>query len=432
MPKLAANVNDLPDAGRARVEVDDRVLVLGLEQVGPRLRHVLDQLGVDDEGDGQRVDGEPLAVRIAEHRRQLVEVHRLERRDDVLGDRVDARGREVVRGVRLRPVARLVERDDGRRRADVVVDDLDFGIALLERGELRRPVGPGRAGVEAHDHAFLLGGFVERLLAGIELAANRARSARAHDAGQRRAPSDRDGAERDCDRRCVLMASSFFRCRAGTGWRRAGRARWRQHRAHRRFDFESAVARRRPRPAASRRRSGRATYLRREHVLARRPRAASSMRSGRTSTRTALPARAAVRRRGEAADRRVDRLRVEHRAVEQVGAADEARDERVRRPVVDLLRRPDLHEAAVAQHDDAVGERQRLVLVVRDQQRRDVLLALDAPDLVAHRDARGRVERGQRLVEQQRARARTPARAPARRAAAGRRKAAPAADRQIR
>ena len=76
---------------------------------------------------------------------------------------------EVVRGVRLRPVARLVERDHRRRRADVVVDDLDLGIALLERRELGGPVGPGRAGVEAHHHAFLFRGFVERFLAGVEL-----------------------------------------------------------------------------------------------------------------------------------------------------------------------------------------------------------------------------------------------------------------------
>ena len=74
----------LADAGRARVEIDDRVLVLGLQQIGPRLRDVLDELGVDDERDGQRVDGEPLAVGIAEHRRQLVEVDGLERRDQIL------------------------------------------------------------------------------------------------------------------------------------------------------------------------------------------------------------------------------------------------------------------------------------------------------------------------------------------------------------
>ena len=115
------------------------------------------------------MDGEPLAVGIAEHGVELVEIHRLERRDDVLGGGVDAGRREVVRGVGLRAVARLVERDHGRGRTDVVVDDLDFRIALLEGGEFRGPVGPSRAGVEAHHHAFLLRGVVERLLTGVEL-----------------------------------------------------------------------------------------------------------------------------------------------------------------------------------------------------------------------------------------------------------------------
>ena len=167
----------LADAGRTRVEVDDRVPVLGLEQIVPGLRHVLDQLGVDDERDRERMDGEPPAVGLAEHRRQLVEVHRLERRDHPLLRRIDAGGGEVVRGVGLRTVARLLERDHGRRRAEVVVDDLDVGVAPLERGELRRPVRPRRAGVEADHHALLLRRLVERLLARVQLRRVDARSA---------------------------------------------------------------------------------------------------------------------------------------------------------------------------------------------------------------------------------------------------------------
>src|SRR5690606_39518233 len=57
-------------AGRARIEIDDRPLVLRLQQVGPGLRHVLHQLGVDDEGDRERMDGEPAPLRLAEHVRQ--------------------------------------------------------------------------------------------------------------------------------------------------------------------------------------------------------------------------------------------------------------------------------------------------------------------------------------------------------------------------
>ena len=58
-----------------------------------------------------------------------------------------------------------------------------------------------------------------------------------------------------------------------------------------------------------------------------------------------------------------------------------------------------------AVHDgDAVGDRERLLLVVRDVERRDAELELDAPDLLAQLHAHLRVERRERLVEQQHAR----------------------------
>jgi hypothetical protein len=46
----------------------------------------------------------------------------------------------------LRAVARLLERDHGGGRPEVVVDDLD-GRQRFKRREPRRPAGPGRAGV---------------------------------------------------------------------------------------------------------------------------------------------------------------------------------------------------------------------------------------------------------------------------------------------
>ena len=110
------------------------------------------------------------------------------------------------------------------------------------------------------------------------------------------------------------------------------------------------------------------------------------------------------RARDEASERRVDGLGPGDGRLEQVGAADEARDESVGRTIVERRRRVDLHEPAAAHDGDAIAERQRLVLVVRDQQRRDALVALQRADLVAQRDARPGVERGQRLVEQERAR----------------------------
>ena len=87
--------------------------------------------------------------------------------------------------------------------------------------------------------------------------------------------------------------------------------------------------------------------------------------------------------------------------VEQIGGADEARDERRRRLLVDRARRRDLLDAAGAHHGDAVGDRQRLLLVVRHVEHRDAEQLLQAADLAAHLDAQLGVEIGERLVEQQ-------------------------------
>ena len=59
--------------------------------------------------------------------------------------------------------------------------------------------------------------------------------------------------------------------------------------------------------------------------------------------------------------------------------------------------RPVIHD------DDEIGERQRLVLAVRHVHEADAELALEALQLLAHAHAQERVERGQRLVEQQHA-----------------------------
>ena len=70
------------------------------------------------------------------------------------------------------------------------------------------------------------------------------------------------------------------------------------------------------------------------------------------------------------------------------------------RPVIELLRRADLLHHAVAQHDDPVGERQRLVLVVRDVDRGRAERVVDAADLGPHLEAQLGVEVRQRLVHQ--------------------------------
>ena len=86
---------------------------------------------------------------------------------------------------------------------------------------------------------------------------------------------------------------------------------------------------------------------------------------------------------------------------QEVEGPDERGHERRRREVVDLGRWADLLDPALAHHDDPVGQRHRLLLVVGHVHRRDPELALDRPDLLAQGDPDLRVERGQRLVEEE-------------------------------
>ena len=89
-----------------------------------------------------------------------------------------------------------------------------------------------------------------------------------------------------------------------------------------------------------------------------------------------------------------------NRQVDHVAIAHEPRDVQVRRLRVNLLRARDLLDDAVLHHDDAVGERERLVLIVRHVDRRAAELAMNAPDLGARFEPQLRVEVRQRLVHQ--------------------------------
>ena len=95
---------------------------------------------------------------------------------------------------------------------------------------------------------------------------------------------------------------------------------------------------------------------------------------------------------------------VDNRAFEAVHRADELGDERRRGRAVHLRGRAHLLDAAAVHDRNVVGDRQRLLLVVRDVERRDPELELDAPDLLAQLHAHLRIERRERLVEQQHAR----------------------------
>ena len=89
------------------------------------------------------------------------------------------------------------------------------------------------------------------------------------------------------------------------------------------------------------------------------------------------------------------------RALENVGLADEGGDEARARARIDLLRVALLHQLARLHDRDAVGERQRLALVVRDEDEGAADLLVDAAQLLLHRLPELQVERRERLVEQQ-------------------------------
>jgi hypothetical protein len=88
----------------------------------------------------------------------------------------------------------------------------------------------------------------------------------------------------------------------------------------------------------------------------------------------------------------------------EVRDAEEVSDEDGRRLLVDVSRRAELLDAPLGHDGEAVGHRQRLLLVVRDVEEGDADLALDCLQLELERPAELRVERTQRLVEEKDAR----------------------------
>ncbi|MNF95211.1 hypothetical protein D3C84_779520 [compost metagenome] len=81
--------------------------------------------------------------------------------------------------------------------------------------------------------------------------------------------------------------------------------------------------------------------------------------------------------------------------------AEEAGDETTDRPLVEFARRADLFDTPGVEHDDLVGQGHRLDLVVGHVDHSGAQAGVQPGDLVAHLHAQGRVEVGQRFVEQQ-------------------------------
>ena len=92
------------------------------------------------------------------------------------------------------------------------------------------------------------------------------------------------------------------------------------------------------------------------------------------------------------------------RAADQVHLwrADEAGDEHVGRVAIQFQRRADLLDAAGVQHHDAVGQRHRLHLIVRDVDHGALKPLVQLADLQPHADPQRGIKVGQRLVEQER------------------------------
>ncbi len=89
---------------------------------------------------------------------------------------------------------------------------------------------------------------------------------------------------------------------------------------------------------------------------------------------------------------------------EAVGGPDEVRHVGAGRPVIHDVRPVELLDAAGAHHGDPVGERHRLLLVVRHEDRGDAERLDELAELHLHAAAQLGVERVERFVEQQHAR----------------------------
>jgi hypothetical protein len=84
--------------------------------------------------------------------------------------------------------------------------------------------------------------------------------------------------------------------------------------------------------------------------------------------------------------------------------AHEGGDGAADRSVVKLPWRADLLDSTLAHQCDAIGHRQRFLLIVGYMKRGDGMLALDASNFISHGQPRARIKRRQRLIQQQRTR----------------------------
>src|SRR5262249_56523344 len=89
---------------------------------------------------------------------------------------------------------------------------------------------------------------------------------------------------------------------------------------------------------------------------------------------------------------------------EHIALADESSHERALGSLVDVLRRADLLHDAVVHDRDAVGQDERLVLIVRDIHHGRPELMMDATKFQLHALSQQAVERAERLIQHQQGR----------------------------
>src|SRR5712691_187106 len=90
-----------------------------------------------------------------------------------------------------------------------------------------------------------------------------------------------------------------------------------------------------------------------------------------------------------------------HGNLEKVRLADEVRDELIRRTLVQVFGRPELHDSTLAHDRDPVRHGERFFLVVRDVDHGEAELPLDVLDLELHLIAELLVERAEWLVHEE-------------------------------
>ena len=132
---------------------------------------------------------------------------------------------------------------------------------------------------------------------------------------------------------------------------------------------------------------------------------ASTTSSGRTTTAASSPLRSASDQRSHLEVRLAEpHVAIAVRPEQQIGAAQERRDEPRAGPLIQRARLADFLEPAAVHDADPVRHAEGFFLIVRHEHRRDADGALNLADPAPQLLADLRVERAERLVEQQHAR----------------------------